>query len=176
MQELIGVEGYSVKVVLHRTAALLAALAAVLIACGEAAPLDQTVSPSPLSTDGVNERATATENGSLQPVTMYVSNQSFDDPTVAVTIRVDGEVVVDRQFDVEGQHNWVEFELALPVGEHELVASSDTGVEDSFTFAIQKDEPLWLVVDYWWSGGGQDAAGDEGQFTFRTSDEPVGFA
>ena len=160
----------------HPTAVLVL-LAAVLVGCGDSVLVHQTgPPPSPLSTDVANERPTATANGPVEPVTLYVSNQSFDDPRVDATIHIDGRVVVDRRFDVEGQHNWVQFDLELPAGEHELVARSDSGLEHTFTFTTQVDEPRWLVVDYWWFNEEPEGAGEGNRFTFQASDEPVGFA
>ena len=104
-------------------------------------------------------------------VRLHVSNQSFDDPTVAMTLRVDGDVVVDQRFDVEDQHNWVEFHLSLPAGDHELDARADSGVREAFAFETREGEPLWLVLDHWWY---RDAV-EEDAFTLTVSDEPVGF-
>jgi len=38
---------------------------------------------------------------------LLVSNQSFDDPAATLTLTIDGQTVVDQEFDVEGQHTWV---------------------------------------------------------------------
>lgn len=63
-------------------------------------------------------------------VLLWVSNQSFQDDTVSVTITVDGRQAVADEFEVEDQHNWVGFYLgALAPGEHHLAARSDTGVD-----------------------------------------------
>ncbi len=173
-QRLRNAEGVQVKAARHLMPGLVL-LAAALVACGESGPASRTVPPSaPTSTEDANERPTATEDGQVEPVTLHVSNQSFDDPSVDVSISIDGTVVVDRQFDVEDQHNWVEFDLALPAGEHDVVASSDSGVETTFTFTTEEDEPRWLVVDYWFSEE-HERDGEGGRFTFNVSDEPVGF-
>lgn len=104
------------------------------------------------------------------PFTLYVSNQSFEDPTVAITISIDDVVVVDENFDVEGQHNWISFEPDIPPGEHVLHAVSDTGAEFTSDFTIPEGEPRWAVIDYWFYP-------DEGprNFTFSISDEPIAF-
>lgn len=82
------------------------------------------------------------------PFTLYVSNQSFEDPTVGITITIDGEVVVDEDFDVEGQHNWVSFEPDVAPGVHILHAASSTGAEFTTEFTMPDGEPRWAVVDY----------------------------
>lgn len=105
------------------------------------------------------------------PLTLYVSNQSFDDPNVSIVITIDGEVVVDQEFAVEGQHNWVAFAPHLDPGEHTLQATSSTGAELTVEFTLPEDEPRWAVVEYWHSA-------EEGptRFTFDISDEPLAFA
>jgi len=104
------------------------------------------------------------------PFTLHVSNQSFEEPTVVIAVVLNGELLIDQPFDVEGQRNWFTFELELAPGEHVLTAVSDTGVETSMEFSTQAGEPLWAVLDYWFYP-------DEGgrYFNFETYDEPVGF-
>jgi len=105
------------------------------------------------------------------PFTLYVSNQSFDDPTVRITISIDDQVVVEQDFDVESQHNWIKFEPEVGPGDHSLRAVSDTGAEYTVDFTVPGGEPRWAVVDYWWYPK-QGAR----QFTFDISDKPIGFA
>jgi len=105
------------------------------------------------------------------PFTLNVSNQSFEDPAVFVTVVLDGEVIVDQNFDVEGQHTWVVFEVDLAPGTHVITATSSTGVEFSEEFVTVADEPRWAVLNYWFDL-------DEGGrfFDFTVTDEPGGFA
>jgi hypothetical protein len=103
-------------------------------------------------------------------LTLYVSNQSFEDPEVRITVAIDDEVVVDQRFAVEGQHNWIRFDLDVPPGDHTLHATSDTDAELTADFTTTAGQPRWAVVDYWWYPG-------EGprEFTSTISDEPIGF-
>ena len=114
--------------------------------------------------------AIACVEGPPPPFTLYVSNQSFEHATVGVTITIDGQVVVDQDFDVEGQHNWFTFTPDVGPGDHTLIAVSDTGAELTVEFNLPDDEPRWAVVDYWWYP-------EEGprRFTFNISDEPIYF-
>jgi len=104
------------------------------------------------------------------PFTLYVSNQSFEDATVKITVTIDGEVVIDQDFAVEGQHNWIEFTPALEPGDHTMTATSNTGAELTVDLVLPEDEPRWAVLDYW-------HAPEEGprRFTFNISDEPLAF-
>ena len=84
------------------------------------------------------------------PLTLFISNQSLADSTVSITITIDGETVIDQDFDVEGQHNWVEFTPAVGPGDHTITATSSTGAEFSVDFNLPEDEPRWAVIDYWY--------------------------
>lgn len=102
---------------------------------------------------------------------LWVSNQSFADDPVAVTVTIDGVTVVDQPFAVEGQHNWELFPVALEPGRHTLSATSDTGVSLERTFRVPEGGPRYAVLDYWYY------ADSEGRhFSWRDQAEPVAFA
>ena len=92
--------------------AVLVAVIALLAGCGGAA--DHT------------PRLPVVDSASAN-VVLWVSNQSFDDETVRITVTIDGRAVIDQDFDVENQHNSIEFPLAADPGSHELAVTSDTG-------------------------------------------------
>lgn len=104
------------------------------------------------------------------PFTLYVSNQSFDDDPVRITISISGEVVVDDDFAVEGQHNWIEFTPDIEPGLHTLTATSDTGAEFTVDLELPAGEPRWAVIDYWFYPDQEPR-----RFTFNISGEPIGF-
>jgi hypothetical protein len=80
---------------------------------------------------------------------LYVSNQSFEDDNVRVKLAVDGVTVVDSEFRVEGQHNWIRFPLSLSSGSHSVTAESDTGATLKESFQVPGDEARYAVVNYW---------------------------
>lgn len=134
---------------------------------------------------GVDREPPPTGNGVVSVVAdadqadlvLYVSNQSFEDEVVGITVAIDGVVVVDQDFDVEGQHNWVEFPIGLPAGEHTVTATSSTGTEGSHVLTLPEGEQRWVVVDYWYypdQGDGSDVV--DRSFTIDVSDEQVAFA
>lgn len=104
------------------------------------------------------------------PLTLSVSNQSFDDPTVSIAVSIDGEVVVDEEFDVEGQHNWIRFVPEVGPGDHVITAVTSTGAQVTSEFALREGEPRWIVLSYWFSP-------DEGPRTLELQmlDQPPGF-
>lgn len=99
---------------------------------------------------------------------LYVSNQSFDDSDVRLVVTVDGAVVVDDDFQVEGQHTWIEFNLAMPAGAHEVSATSDSGATLSETFQTPGTAPRYAVLDYW-------GEGSSAEFSWSVHRKPVAF-
>lgn len=102
-------------------------------------------------------------------VFLYVSNQSFEDSVVQMTVEVEGEVVVDQPFDVCGQHNWVAFPLALPTGWHDLTVRAPGDVTQRSRLDVPPSPgKRWVVVSYW--------TDVEPSVDVTVSSEPVGFA
>ncbi|NYJ02065.1 hypothetical protein HNR19_002763 [Nocardioides thalensis] len=99
---------------------------------------------------------------------LYVSNQSFDDEEVRLTVAVDGVTVVDGDFFVEDQHNWVSFPLSLSPGDHDITAESDTGAEMIESFRVPGDRMRFAIIDHW----GEDGSADL-EWTFHR--QPVAF-
>ncbi len=107
------------------------------------------------------------EEGSL-PFHLYVSNQSFASSKVNITVWVDGEKVIDQEFDVKGQHNWILFDLPLSAGPHRIRAEA-AGEATVFEVDIKLEVETWAVLSFWKDDG-------SGFFTWSESDRPVGFA
>ena len=103
-------------------------------------------------------------------VVLYVSNQSFERPTVDIRVEVDGRIVVDDEFPVEGQHNWVEFRLELPAGKHTLRAETQAG-DATTTRTFRVKGRRWAVLDYWCCDDASDP-----KFTFEVSKKRIAFA
>ena len=141
----------------------LALAACVLTACsgGE----DPTPHPQVTASDS-EVRLVAPDTADL---VLYVSNQSFEDENVRLKLAVDGVTVVDGEFRVEGQHNWIRFPLSLSPGSHSLTAESDTGATLKESFEVPGDEARYAVVDYW-------AEDDSPELMWLFQREPVGFA
>ena len=99
---------------------------------------------------------------------LFASNQSFDEEQVRLTIAVDGVTVVDGDFHVEGQHNWVGFPLSLSPGAHKITAESDTGATLSESFQVPGDKERYAVIDHW-----GDAS--KAELTWLFQRQPIGF-
>ena len=118
-----------------------------------------------MTTNGADVRMVDKEQADL---VLYASNQSFDDENVHLTIAVDGVTVVDGDFPVEGQHNWISFSLSLPPGDHEVTTEADSGATLRESFQVPPDNPRYAVIDHW----GQD---DSAHLTWSIHRQPVAF-
>lgn len=88
--------------------------------------------------------------GDKAPLMLIVSNQSFEDDPVHLTLSIDGVPLIDGVFYVGNQHAWLSAPIDLPPGEHTMVATSDTGVTLTETFDIPADAQRWAILDYWY--------------------------
>lgn len=101
-------------------------------------------------------------------VHLYATNQSFEDPAVAMVVTIDAEVVLDQVLDVCGQHNWVPFPLRLTPGWHDLEVTTDAGVTHTSRVEVPEGPgERWVVVSYW---------AEPGHLDVLVRSEPVGFA
>jgi hypothetical protein len=136
-----------------------------LVACGETQGPDPT--PHPEASDGrAAVRIVDEEDADL---VLYVSNQSFDDELVRLTVAVDGVTVVDGDFHVEDQHHWVSFPLAMPADAHEITATSDSGARLRESFRVPGDKARYAVIDHW-------GEGDSAELTWLFQRQPLAFA
>ena len=125
---------------------LVAALAIVaLCGCGPMEGED----PTPHSDVTARDSAIALVDEAEADLVLIVSNQSFDDEEVRLTVTVDGVTVVDDDFHVEDQHNWIYFPLRLPSGGHEVTAESDSGATLRESFEVPPDQKRYAIIDYW---------------------------
>jgi hypothetical protein len=117
------------------------------------------------------------DEASPSAVMLYVSNQSFEDSTVDIIVTLDGDPIIDRDFDVSNQHNWIPYLIRLAPGAHTLTASSSTGASFETLFETTDVGTRYAVLSYW-----HYPADDNGRnftprsFTFEIQDDPVGFA
>lgn len=105
-------------------------------------------------------------------VPLVISNQSYDHPEALVEVRIDGDVVVDSSFPVEGQHTYATYDLPLAPGTHELVATSDAGARISQVIEVVPDEPYFLTLLHWTA---EEPGQEPAYFNFTASDQPPGF-
>jgi hypothetical protein len=131
--------------VLVRFALFLVLVASALVGCGAARGVDPTPDPE-VSATGAAVRLVDESKADL---VLIVSNQSFDDEEVRLKVMIDDVTVVDGDFHVEDQHNWIYFNLRLPAGGHEVTANSDSGATLRESFEVPGNRPRYAVIDYW---------------------------
>lgn len=101
---------------------------------------------------------------------LYVSNQSSHPALVDIRVELEGVPVVAGDFSVEGQHNWVEFDIRVPRGTLALRATALSG-DVVLTEAVEIPGERWAVLDYWYYPDEQDEPG----LLWTLRDEPVSF-
>jgi hypothetical protein len=142
----------------------LAALAWTVAGCGA----EQGADPAPHPDVVAGGSAVRVVDRDQADLVLHVSNQSFDDEEVHLTITVDGVTVVEGDFHVEDQHNWISFPLGLPPGTHEITAESDSGATLSESFRVPGGRTRYAVIDHW-------TEDDHGDLTWLFQRQPVGF-
>ncbi len=113
-------------------------------------------------------------------LTLWVSNQSYVDKNVSLTVTLDGAVVIDRKFHVGDQHNHIEHRIQLDDGTHTISAKTvidDQNVELSQEFSIEPDQQRYAFLGYWHYVPTRegDTSFDPPHLTFDIQDEPIGF-
>lgn len=61
---------------------------------------------------------------------------------------MDGVVLVDQEFVVEGQHTWVTFPIGLEPGRHTVRAVTEWN-EIERSVDVPKDGPVYAKINYW---------------------------
>jgi hypothetical protein len=84
-----------------------------------------------------------------KPFLLYVCNQSMVISPIDILVEIDGEVVVQDEFEVGRQMNWKIFELMLSPGKHTIAASSKKGeAKLAQEFTITREHGA--SVQYWY--------------------------
>lgn len=137
--------------------ALLCPLVALfLVGCAQNGADPAATSDVRVQDEAVSDEAEA-EKAEL---VLYISNQSFDDENVRLMVAIDGVTVVEDDFRVEGQHNWIQFPLNLPPGEHAIIATTDSGATLRKTFEVPQYGTRYAVINHW-------AESDDAYITWR---------
>jgi hypothetical protein len=160
-----------------------------LVGCGANAELTDRPPTNPSAESAAANGASTTARtqatgpqpgatGGEATLTLLVSNQSFADDPVRITVRIDGVLVVDDDFFVGSQHNWRTFDLAVTPGDHLVSLTSDTNVESETTLAIPSDGHRWAAAAYWYQPSAPTDTGAPvtGEFSFVVDDEPIATA
>lgn len=84
------------------------------------------------------------------PLTLVVSNQSFEDEVVRIRVTVDGAEVVEADFEVLNQHQYYWFPVEVAAGQRRLRVEAEEVTEASVVAV--GDAPTWAVIDHWGAG------------------------
>lgn len=96
---------------------------------------------------GLDPRITDRDSADLL---LRVSNQSYLDDPVVLTVEIDDVEVLSQPFQVRNQHHYSYFPLRLGPGTHQLKATSDTGMTVDGSFTIPADGARqYAGIDYY---------------------------
>lgn len=114
-------------------------------------------------------------------LTLWVSNQSYTDKNVDVTVALNGVVIIDRSFHVGDQHNFIEHRIQLDDGTHRLDASTvvdGENIELSEEFSIEPGQHRYAGLNYWHyvPTSPNDTSSNPPGFSLVIQDEPMSFA
>jgi hypothetical protein len=123
---------------------------------------------------------TVTSEGTSN-LTLWVSNQSYTDKNVDVTITLNGDIIIDRGFKVGDQHNYIEHRIRLDDGTHTINATTVIDGETvvlSEEFTIEPNQQRYAALNYWHyvPTSPNDTSSDPPGFSFTIQDDPIGFA
>jgi hypothetical protein len=84
---------------------------------------------------------------------VIVSNQSYEDPTVNLTVCIDGTELLSQPFEVENQHMWWNFPTRVPLGRHVVRVMADTNAEPlRKQLTLPEKGRRYALVEYWEGG------------------------
>lgn len=106
---------------------------------------------------------------------LYVSNQSFEIDPVDIEIHLDGELAVEGDFLVEGQHSWHTFDFRLAPGAHEVRAVSRAGTTEYVQTIELPEGDRYGVLDFWYYGEESSSEAYGPTFSFQLFSEPPVF-
>ena len=109
-------------------------------------------------------------------VTLLISNQSFDIDPVDIEIRIDGDVVVKDNFNVQkgelAQHNWQQYHLHLSNGSHQLTATAKKGKAQLQTELLVEGTQTVMIA--YWKNSRLDNQKQKAHFTIESSTRSFG--
>jgi hypothetical protein len=133
--------------------------------------VDPTPDPQVSATDAAVRRV----DEAKADLILIVSNQSLDDEEVRLNVTIDGVTVVNDDFHVEDQHNYISFPLDVSRGGHEVTANSDSGATLRETFEVPRKQPRYAVIDYWTEDDSPDTSDPAVDLTWQFLRHAPGF-
>ncbi len=124
---------------------------------------DGRESASPVETRAIDGAARIAV-GEEPDLFLLVSNQSFYHERVPIEVSIGGVTVVDQQFDVEGQHAWIQFPIALDTETVSVTATvpsdptadRETEVSETLSLTVPPGEQRWMTIAYFASDPGSN--------------------
>jgi hypothetical protein len=106
--------------------------------------------------------------GPRHPVTVHLSNQSYREPFVRLSLELDGQELARPLLFVGFQHTRRDAVLELPEGSYRI-AVSRPGEKLRTEAVLEVRGPRWASAAYW------NQQGQEPSITLEVSEVPIGF-
>ena len=104
--------------------------------------------------------------------TIYISNQSFDIPSIHLTVTLNGKKLADQSFAVNRQHTWISFKATYKMGSNTIrIQTKDGKVVAQTSFKLKKG-PMNAVISFWKS---EEDETPNGYITFYLSPDQIKF-
>lgn len=82
---------------------------------------------------------------------VILSNQSYENTKVKLTVFIDGNKLISQDCKTENQHTGYYYYYNLE-GTHIVKVVSEDGQEVQKTITLDKNIPLWVLMSYWGDG------------------------
>lgn len=82
---------------------------------------------------------------------VILSNQSYENTKVNLTVLIDGNELISQDCKTENQHTGYYYYYNLE-GTHIIKVVSEDGQEVQKTVSLDENIPLWVLVSYWSDG------------------------
>lgn len=83
-----------------------------------------------------------------RPVTLIVSNQSFDEPYINITVKVNGVVILSDELYVANEHNWTDHSVFL-WGIFQFIEVKNDNARRTDTAVVSTVTGGYILIQYW---------------------------
>lgn len=87
--------------------------------------------------------------GTSSPLTLVVTNQSFERPAVDLVVTLNGATAVAGEFKVMNQHEFSYYSFDVPAGTHQVTVVGGDRRAEATIEVVGRASPRWLVISYW---------------------------
>ncbi len=121
----------------------------------------------------INNLKNSTTNHAFDPdaeassnVIIMVTNQSYENPTVSLTVYLDGRKLFRQSCETKDQHTGYYYYYDF-TGTRTLKVTDGNGLEEEYSITASEDSPVWILISY-----GFNTMTDQFELTIDSSSIP----